>query len=131
MTKTIFMELYSLLVHLASNIIFTNFQLDIELLKKIIKLEISSASLTHSLTTVARLETKWSSTQPSFYDTVIKLTGGKCFLGFQWACSLCALSLLLSSIRLILFFFKRQKPYPHVNFSNQLFPWAAYLDATT
>ena len=34
------------------------------------------------------------------------LTGGMCLLGFRWVYSLCALSFILSSIRLVVFFFK-------------------------
>ena len=34
-----------------------------------------------------------------------KLTSGMCFLGFRRVCALCALSFLLSSIRLLVFFF--------------------------
>ena len=36
-----------------------------------------------------------------------KLTGGMCLLEFQRVCALCALSFLLSSIRLLVFFIQR------------------------
>ena len=36
-----------------------------------------------------------------------KLTSGMCLLGFRRVCSLCALSFLLSSIRLLVFFIQR------------------------
>jgi len=51
------------------------------------KLEYLSAlvpqSLSHLLTTVAKLETKQSSLHPSFYDTRIHSLVGCAFLGFQ------------------------------------------------
>ena len=46
-------------------------------------LEISSTSLTYSLTTVAKLETKQSSTRSLFYDTKINSVVGCAFWGYD------------------------------------------------
>ena len=63
-------------------------------------------SLTHSLTTVASLEPKRSSTQsPSFLRHNNNITSGMCLLGFRRVYALCALTFLLSSVRLLVFFF--------------------------
>ena len=56
-----------------------------------------------------------------------QLTNEMCLLWFQWVRGLCALLCLLSSILLLC----AAKPYQCLNFSNQHFPSAVYLDATT
>jgi len=59
-----------------------------------------------------------------------KLTSEMSLLGFQWVWGLWASLFLLYSNRLF-FLLHAAKPYQCVNFSNQHFPLAVYLDATT
>ena len=68
--------------------------------------EISSHCLTHSLTDHSRkprAQTKQRTVTILRHNN--KLTGGMCLLGFWWVYALCTLSFLLSSIRLLVFFF--------------------------
>ena len=77
------------------------------------KLEISSHSPTHSLahsltdhSRKPRAQTKQRTVTSLRHNN--KLTGGMYLLGFRRVCTLCTLSFLLSSIRLLVFFFIQQ-----------------------
>ena len=61
--------------------------------------------LPHSLTTVASLKPKRKQRTATILRHSNKLTSGMCLLGFRRVCALCALSFLLSSIGLLVFFF--------------------------
>ena len=95
-----------ILVHLTSNVVLkkenTYWRPDIEFLKN---RQNSKFHLTHSLTDHSR---KRRAQTKQRMGTILchnsKLTGGMCLLGFRRVCTLCALSFLLSSIKLLVFF---------------------------
>ena len=95
-----------ILVHLTSNVALKTrkhlLAAGYRIFKKPSKLEISSHSLTHH-SHKPRAQTKQRTVTILRHNN--KLTGGMCLLGFQRVYTLCALSFLLSSIRLLVFSF--------------------------
>jgi len=90
-----------------------------------LQFKIPSTSLTHSLTDHSRKagdQTKQRTATFLRHKTKL-ITGG---MWFQLACSVCALPFHWAVLLL-----QAAKPYQPVNFSNQHFPWGAYLDTTT
>ena len=106
-------QLYGIiLVHLTSNVTLTTSKrllaAEYRILKKSLKLEISSHSLTHSLPDHSRKpRTQMKQRTVTILCHNNKLTGRMCLLGFQRVCTLCTSSFLLSSTRLLVFFIKQ------------------------
>ena len=104
-----------ILVHLTSNVVLKTrkhlLAAGYRIFLKIVKTR-NFVSLTHSLThsltdhsRKPRAQTKQRTVTILHHNN--KLTGGMCLLGFRGVCALCALSFLLSSIRLLVFFIQR------------------------
>ena len=97
-----------ILVHLTSNVALKTrkhvLAAGYRILKNSSELEISSHSLTYH-SRKPRAQTKQCTGTILHHNN--KLTDGMCLLGFRRVCALCALSFLLSSIRLLAFFIQR------------------------